>query len=119
MRLRDRLSSLSSPGAAPSAPEPFAIEHEDPERARRISQLRTLIGDIEQRGREERPRALARRTAREKHHPRGDARVGGGQCVVEVHPVHPCHQPSSFILRLVLANCVHASIMSTFARYLI
>jgi uncharacterized protein len=57
MRLRDRLSSLSSPGATPSPPEPFAIEHEDPERARRISQLRTLIGDIEQRAREGRPRA--------------------------------------------------------------
>src|SRR5436190_6695958 len=56
MRLRDRLSSLSSPSGAPSAPEPFAIEHEDPERARRISQLRTLIGDIEQRAREGRPR---------------------------------------------------------------
>jgi uncharacterized protein YprB with RNaseH-like and TPR domain len=53
MRLRDRLSSLSSPGVPAQAPEPFEIEHEDPERTRRIARLRTLIGDIEQRARRE------------------------------------------------------------------
>jgi uncharacterized protein YprB with RNaseH-like and TPR domain len=55
MRLRDRLSALSSPGAHASAPAPLQLpfDSDGAERAQRIAHLRTLIGDIEQRARGE------------------------------------------------------------------